>query len=262
MMESDTNDDLEGNSASIQGPDTSEQIEPSLHEQSKTHTSTNDAAHSHETNEIQKKQQPKKRVSLQDSTSVLEFATSDNIADDEDSESIAEEPCQFADVEEILKKGGFHFDKNLFCRPRGNPGENEKALKNKDYFETEEVFRTHLCQFGVDNSASWEEDDKKKIYDWVRMNIIRSADLRHILPEHHRFEKDSEATSLLERIGFTCQKIANLECYCFPGIVDAKQGDLRLPESSDFSNIGGDSGTKRLSLEVNLTQMLTVDETL
>ena len=143
---------------------------------------------------------------------------------------------QFHEVQKLLEKGGFHFALDLYCLPGGNPKTNEESKLGTHYFHTEEEFRKHLCQNGVEAERKncWDEEDKKAIHQWVHMEIVRSCDQKYGLPYHIEI-KDSRP--MLTKLGFELSVRGSGSDHnfyvCYPGV--KKKGDLGV---DTFSNIG------------------------
>ncbi|KAL7567729.1 hypothetical protein ACA910_012063 [Epithemia clementina (nom. ined.)] len=134
----------------------------------------------------------------------------------------------FADVKGLLEKGGFSFPERLYCRPNGNPAHNKCATKYTDFFDNENDFRQNLSTIGLCDNQCWSASDKSKIHQWVRMAIIKSADLCYDLPESVRGKKRikaAQAINLLFKIGFKHRKGPCSYFYCYPG-VDPKHGGV------------------------------------
>jgi len=187
--------------------------------------------------------------------------------------SMATEHSQFSDIKGLLVRGGYHFGQELFCRPGGNPAQNKDARLGRDFFDTLASFRSSLCRFGVNDPGHWSFDEKKKIHEWVRMEVIRSVDQREELPDHELLN-DNKAWDLMQELGFQWKPFKSCgEFGFFPGVeigieghdmfheqkdLLKRLGRFGLPDTCNFANI---DLTALLSLEVYLTQVVSLEET-
>jgi hypothetical protein len=113
----------------------------------------------------------------------------------------------FAEVRPLLLKGGCVFRRNLYCRPGMDPSKNKKAKICCDYFESEKEFRDDLCAYGVDcDTTKWSEDEKALVEKWVRYAIVRSEELKDLMPESSPMSS-GQAFKLLSSVGFNFNKV-------------------------------------------------------
>ena len=172
----------------------------------------------------------------------------------------------FAQVQPVLKKGGYTFTLNSrYCRPVDDI---ESAVEGRHYFSREDLFRQHLCAYGVtcrcgstdDEETAcdcWDTDEKWLIKEWVRYSVIGEAprtSTEVVLIEQR------DALNLLYRVGFKYSK--PFGGYAFPGVTKPEDGvtgflvekDLwnhlcrhGFPDNCDFEGMPAD---ERLSLEL------------
>ena len=185
----------------------------------------------------------------------------------------------FSQVQRIFEKGGYSFEDDLFCLPDGNPNLNKHASKGHEYFEKEDDFRQNLCQRGVVDRDLWNDSDKTLIHQWVRMAVIKSADLNFNLPTDvvENEISPSQTIKLLLKIGFKYVRSPFSDVFLYPGIKTYKAGvegitlfekdmDLQdhlarygLPNNCKFDKI---SVSEHVSLEYFLSNVLTESVTL
>jgi hypothetical protein len=108
----------------------------------------------------------------------------------------------WSDVKPLLELFGYVFDKNLFCRPNGDPRGCRDAIEGEDYFTTLKDFRRFLCIHGVDypGRLPWDKRREKNktdmVIEWVRYSIVTTVrDAKQIRKSFLHFEM-SPATAL------------------------------------------------------------------
>lgn len=108
----------------------------------------------------------------------------------------------FRDVQHLLELVGFVFRESLYARPGMDPVVNERAEKGKDYFDSENEFRKHLCAYGIGFEPScWKKEDATSLEDWVRFSIVTSLEGKSTIPLDKQLTR-SAAWTLLKRVGY------------------------------------------------------------
>ena len=185
---------------------------------------------------------------------------------------------QFSDVKKAFQRGGYNFDAGRYCLPRKDPRKNKYAVEGKDYFTSENHFRKHLCEHGVE--GAFGKTDKEAIHEWVRMNIVKSVDLSRKLPVFKRIANHNEAIGMLKKLGFQEHKVQGVVVHCVPDATPADgmhgktlfHSDLELrkhlarfglPNNCKWGNVKGIVAEEKLRLEFYIsTEMMAEDETL